>query len=486
MIKLNKEVYLDKLRACWIGKNVGGTLGAPFEGWRKFLAVTGFSTPSGEPLPNDDLDIQLVWLCALEKAGVKNFDANVLAEFWLDWIAPHWNEYGIAKTNLSLGLLPPMSGEVDNEKWKTSNGAWIRSEIWAAIAPGVVDVAIKYAVMDAMVDHGIAEGTIAEIFTCAMQSLAYIESDVRVLIESALNKIPTQSMVAKTVRKVMELYDKGVDYEQTRAEIVELNKELGWFQAPINLGFVIIGLLYGNGDYKKSVLYAVNCGDDTDCTAGTVASTLGIIGGTAAIPDDWKAFVGDKILTVSINGNYQYEYPRTCTALTERVAKILPEVMRENHVEFELTDGENEIDFESVKNYNRLTSADVIYKNPYTFEYNFFRPLKIEVSLDGSPKLSEKDNGNLERKITFTFKNVSQQPFKLFFKVILPDGWTCDTYQKTMTLGYPQYIHGLYGVKSAEFKVNANGNVADVNRVCLQVTSSAIPYPIVVPVTFLG
>ena len=81
MIKLNKEVYLDKLRACWIGKNVGGTLGAPFEGRRKFLAVTGFSTPSGEPLPNDDLDLQLVWLCALEKAGVKNFDANVLAEF---------------------------------------------------------------------------------------------------------------------------------------------------------------------------------------------------------------------------------------------------------------------------------------------------------------------------------------------------------------------------------------------------------------------
>lgn len=60
MLKLNKDVYLDKLKACWIGKNIGGTLGAPFEGQRELLDISGFSTPLGEPLPNDDLDLQLV------------------------------------------------------------------------------------------------------------------------------------------------------------------------------------------------------------------------------------------------------------------------------------------------------------------------------------------------------------------------------------------------------------------------------------------
>ena len=178
--------------------------------------------------------------------------ARELAEYWIAYIPPHWNEYGIAKTNLRLGLLPPMSGEVDNEKWKTSNGAWIRSEIWAAFAPGVTDVAIRYAMADAMVDHGLSEGTYAEVFTATLQSLAYLESDIRALLESALKKIPEDSMVAKTVRLVMKCYDNGADWRQAREQVVTFNRELGWFQAPGNLGFVTIGLLYGEGDFKKS------------------------------------------------------------------------------------------------------------------------------------------------------------------------------------------------------------------------------------------
>ena len=142
MFSLNREEYLDKLHACWLGKNIGGTMGAPYEGSRAYIDIQGFSTESGEPLPNDDLDLQLVWLCAMEDVGPTHLNANVLSEYWLDWIPPHWNEYGICKTNLRMGLLPPMSGEVDNEKWKTSNGAWIRSEIWASLAPGAPDVAV--------------------------------------------------------------------------------------------------------------------------------------------------------------------------------------------------------------------------------------------------------------------------------------------------------------------------------------------------------
>jgi len=62
VIKLNYSEYLDKVRACWIGKNIGGTIGGPFEGKREILNVTGYTTPPGEPLPNDDLDLQLIWL----------------------------------------------------------------------------------------------------------------------------------------------------------------------------------------------------------------------------------------------------------------------------------------------------------------------------------------------------------------------------------------------------------------------------------------
>ena len=63
-------------------------------------------------------------------------DAYTLGEYWLKYIPVDWNEYGVGKVNMRLGLMPPLSGEYNNAKWKTSNGAWIRSEIWACLAPG--------------------------------------------------------------------------------------------------------------------------------------------------------------------------------------------------------------------------------------------------------------------------------------------------------------------------------------------------------------
>ena len=65
-MSLNKQWYWDKVYACWLGKNIGGTLGGPYESKKEVLNVTGFTTEPGTPLPNDDLDLQLVWLFALE------------------------------------------------------------------------------------------------------------------------------------------------------------------------------------------------------------------------------------------------------------------------------------------------------------------------------------------------------------------------------------------------------------------------------------
>jgi hypothetical protein len=121
MVKLNRNLIRDKIHACWIGKNIGGTIGTPYEGRRELLDITGFNSPKGEPLPNDDLDLQLVWLCALEEMGPQHLTCKELAEYWLSYIPPYWNEYGVGKTNVLGGMLAPMSGEFDNLKWKHSN-----------------------------------------------------------------------------------------------------------------------------------------------------------------------------------------------------------------------------------------------------------------------------------------------------------------------------------------------------------------------------
>lgn len=484
MIKLNKKEYLDKLHACWLGKNIGGTMGAPYEGARWYLDISGFATKGGEPSPNDDLDLQLVWLCAMEEVGAERFDANVLAEYWLDWIPPHWNEYGICKTNLRLGLLPPMSGEVDNEKWKTSNGAWIRSEIWASLAPGVPDVAVKYATMDAMVDHGISEGACAEIFTACLESLAYIESDLRKLISSALKKIPEDSMTSKSVRLAIECYDKGIDYRAARDKVLELNRELGWFQAPANLAFVTIGLLYGEGDFKKSLIYAINCGDDTDCTGATVGAILGIIGGTAAIPEEMKAHVGDRIVTVSINGMYAPRIPKTCAALTDRVFAQVPHVMQANRVSFAFTDQENELNENDLQAFNRLTAKELLDRAPYSYDVTNYRQIKVRVELDDSPRVGEGD----ERQVTLTLTcpDYISESRKYEMRLILPESWSVGRYDRTVSLAYPQPPHGLYGIAKTSFTVTVGERVRAVNRAYAELTSPTLPYPVMIPIIFIG
>ncbi len=68
-IVLGRKEYRDKVYACWLGKNIGGTLGAPYECGKYVNNLTFYDPVPTEPLPNDDLDLQLVWLQMLEERG---------------------------------------------------------------------------------------------------------------------------------------------------------------------------------------------------------------------------------------------------------------------------------------------------------------------------------------------------------------------------------------------------------------------------------
>lgn len=64
-MKLNYIDYKNKVLGCFRGKNIGGTLGAPFECYRGVYDIDFFMQDISRPVPNDDLDLQLVWLSAL-------------------------------------------------------------------------------------------------------------------------------------------------------------------------------------------------------------------------------------------------------------------------------------------------------------------------------------------------------------------------------------------------------------------------------------
>lgn len=63
--------YKDKVLGCLYGKNIGGTLGAPFECYRGVHDVNFYTQDTSKPIPNDDVDLQLVWLRAVEMEGKK-------------------------------------------------------------------------------------------------------------------------------------------------------------------------------------------------------------------------------------------------------------------------------------------------------------------------------------------------------------------------------------------------------------------------------
>ncbi|MBQ8356987.1 MAG: ADP-ribosylglycohydrolase family protein [Clostridia bacterium] len=493
-MKLNFNTYKDKVYACWVGKNIGGTIGFPFEGKRQVLDVTGFTTKPGEPLPNDDLDLQLIWLHAMETTGPYELDCKKLGEYWMSFISPFWNEYGIGKANMKHGLLPPLSGDYENS-WKNSNGAWIRTEVWASMAPGCPEIAAKYAIEDAVVDHGAGEGTFAAAFVAAMQAAAFVETDIRRIIEIGLSKLPADCRVATTVARILECYDKGVSWLDCRNTVQQMNADIGngWFEAPSNVGYAVIGLVYGEGDFKKTMLAAVNCGDDTDCTGATVGATLGILYGSAAIPKDWQAYIGDRIITMSHGEGILYNTPKTCTELTERVVKMAPVVLQANHGEVELVAGESEIPEHPVPDLGEssLTLQRLKALKPYQFEIDadLFR---VRVTYDRAPDIATGE----ELGVTLTFLHPVQDKARRYISALgnmprclnlrwwLPEGFTVEGKQSVLLPH--NTAHDRTPCRDIHCVIRAGEHVEAVNRLVLEVIADGRPTAAYVPMTLLG
>jgi len=354
MLNLNYDNYKRKVLGCWMGKNIGGTLGAPMEWYRQFNNVNFYQQDlKGNPEPNDDLDLQLLWLISIEELGFP-ITAQRLSQYWMWYLTPHWCEYGNAKINMRSGLLPPLSGSVNNI-YKHSAGGWIRSEIWACLSPGYPQQAALLAREDAIVDHGDkSEGLYSMIFSATMESAAFIESDIRRLIQIGLSYIPADCGTARAVKQVIHSQESGLSWKDARNKLLKEFRGSAWtnkrsrisdedfeqgfatgqqgWDAPSNIGIIIIGLLYGNNEFEKTICTAINCGEDTDCTGATIGSLYGIMHGIEIFPAKWTDPIGRRINTITVdlgdltshmNESYNRatRLPEDIDELTERTIK---------------------------------------------------------------------------------------------------------------------------------------------------------------------
>jgi len=354
-IFISRDVYLDKMKGCWLGKNIGGTLGAPFEGkkyvqalsyfdwnetkkwlknmeesFKQYFPEVKFSIDSdswspGQPLPNDDLDFQLVWLKMLEDRGV-NPTFNDFVDYWMRHLHKHWYaEYSFCTYNIKRGLKPPISGAFQNY-FVDEMGSPIRSEIWACVAPGDPQLAASLAWMDSSMDHTGGEGGWGEMFWAAVESAAFVINDAKTLIEIGLSMIPISSHIARCIKEAVRCYEDGISWGEARERIATLFGHHNACNAIPNHGFTIIGWLYGK-DFGDKLCKAVNCGYDTDCTGATLGALLGILYGASNIPEEWKKPVGDAITPVPLT--ITEGLPLTITDLTSRTQQVAEKLISE-------------------------------------------------------------------------------------------------------------------------------------------------------------
>lgn len=330
-----EEKIHESILGCWIGKNCGGTLGAPLEiayGKPEPFDVKWYPKIQEGGLPNDDLEIQLIWLKILEEVGL-DFTEHDLARYWLNHVFYNPDEYGMHKRNLALGLRPPISGYYNNH-FRDCMGCPIRSEIWACVAAGNPRLAAQFALRDAVVDHAGGESVYGELFNVTIQAAAFTIKDRDKLLQIGLSYLPKTSLTRKAVEEAMDSHRAGRDWKEARKRILGPQPHINAQYSPPNIGFQVVGWLYGK-DFGDALCKAVNCGYDTDCTGATLGSILGILDGAKALPKKWTAPLGSKIAINDWELNRGLRFlregpnpiPETIEDLTDRTIRIYRQVL---------------------------------------------------------------------------------------------------------------------------------------------------------------
>lgn len=324
---MTRNALYDRIAGVWSGKSIGGNAGAPIEGDKNTRTFRTLRDLSREVLPNDDLDIQIVWLeVFLKNRGV--ITPRVLGEGWLEHVHFPWSEYKAARRNLQRGLFPPLSGIVDNHAFGESMGCPIRSEIWACLAWQDTQLAADFARMDGSIDHyGFSveiEGFLAALLATVLKTPA---PDAVDLVTGGLEGLLTRTAallggdLPDYVATCIRLAAKPTDTAQLQREIFAAFPSNDGMDARINVAIVLAALVRGRGDFERTLVEALNLGYDCDCTAATSCALIGGAWGYARLKREYGDLISENIVLSPQVKNIAP--PRDIFELTERTLRAL-------------------------------------------------------------------------------------------------------------------------------------------------------------------
>ena len=279
------EQYLDKVYGCFLGKTVAGTMGAPYEGIKMPLELEFKPEMINTMLPNDDLDLQVLWLDAVKQYG-EDFTSYDLQKVFCENCDYSPGEYAIMRKNYEKGIYPPESGRFCNDFYIEGMGCPIRSEIWACLYPAQPAKAAETSAKDGCLDHE-GESVYAERFFAALESAAFLESDLDKLMDIALCEIPADCKIRTLISDTRAWCKEYEGVKQVLSRILHKYGHPDCTNLFQNIGITLTALLKGNMDLIKTSMDALNCGFDTDCTCATAGAVIGVIRGAKSLIEEY-------------------------------------------------------------------------------------------------------------------------------------------------------------------------------------------------------
>ena len=347
-ITITKAQLMDKIKGGWAGQTIGCTYGGPTEfkyngtmiqDYVPIVWPDGFIKWHYENAPGlyDDVYMDLTFVEVFDRLGLDApVDSFAMAFAKAGYTLWHANQ--AARYNILNGIMPPASGHWLNNPHADDIDYQIEADYAGLMSPGMPNTASEISdKIGHIMNYG--DGWYGGVYVGAMYTLAFISDDVEFVVTEALKTIPEQSTFYQCMNDVIKWYREFPDdwkrtwFECEKKWSSDTGCPIGVFvpyniDAVINSAYVIIGLLYGNGDFFKTIDISTRCGQDSDCNPATAGGILGAIIGYDKIPAYWMKNLKEvedmnfAYTNISLNKTYQMSFNQALQVIERGGGKI--------------------------------------------------------------------------------------------------------------------------------------------------------------------
>jgi hypothetical protein len=412
-----------------------------------------------------------VWLRALQATGPK-ITGNDLIAAWLRHLAPAHAEYACARANFRRDLPPPVCGAFDNPS-REALGALARADLWGMLAPGDPEQAACHARGDAMLDHAGA-GIDAAITIAALASAAFVESDIRRLVEVSLSLIQEDSKVARAARDTVRWHGELAHWRRTREMLLRAYGSEDVRDGTIAVCLAVLSLLHGKGEFGPALLTAARCGWSTAATCAATGVIQGILLGADGIPPEWRAATRGEMTT----GWGALGLPITVqsASLAAQTREMGRLVIRSE------CSGRVQLAEEREEQPAALTAPEApelprqLAMGPYVVSYRR-GPLQVEIDYDERPTVGY----DAPRRLVVALTNVATRSLEVHARLSAPAGFIATSSSGPMTLAEGTTVSFTVTVSAPKERAR----IAAVNP-CTLFLSVDDGTEATVPITYVG